>query len=143
MCLLIDLYEQFGPRSGPTKRRAWSGSKLFDSLMVFLKEFFEKDDFEKKNQQTTEKKHAKLPSKWSFKGTVKTLYTDTVTAKFFTKTLYTDTLSNGKFLYNVITSFTLEFEFITTEIQFNVQFFCVFLLLFFCCFLGGGGALSL
>ena len=33
---------------------------LFDSLMVFLKEFIEKVDFEK-NQQTT-KKHAKLPS---------------------------------------------------------------------------------
>ena len=29
--------------------------------MVFLKEFFKKDDFDKKNQQTT-KKHKKLPS---------------------------------------------------------------------------------
>ena len=27
----------FGPRSGPTWCRAWSGSKLFDTLMVFLK----------------------------------------------------------------------------------------------------------
>ena len=32
--------KQFGPRSGPTKCRAWSVSKLFDTLMVFLKEFF-------------------------------------------------------------------------------------------------------
>ena len=34
--------KQFGPRSGPTNRRAWSGSKLFDILIVFLKEFFQK-----------------------------------------------------------------------------------------------------
>ena len=40
--------KQFGPRSGPTNRRAWSGSKLFDILMVFLKEFFQKVNFEKK-----------------------------------------------------------------------------------------------
>ena len=45
--------KQFGPRSGPTKRRAWSRSKLFDTLMVFLKEFFDnKNDFEI-NQQAT------------------------------------------------------------------------------------------
>ena len=30
-------HKQFGPRSGPTKCRAWSESKLFDTLMVFLK----------------------------------------------------------------------------------------------------------
>ena len=51
--------KQFGTRSGPTERLTCSGSKLFDTLMVFLKEFFEKVDFEK-NQQTT-KKHEKLP----------------------------------------------------------------------------------
>ena len=33
---------------------------MFDTLIVFLEEFFEKTDFEK-NQQTTQK-HAKLPS---------------------------------------------------------------------------------
>ena len=44
LCLLVHvpsdgtLCEQFGS----PKRRARSGSKLFDSLMVFLKEFFEK-----------------------------------------------------------------------------------------------------
>ena len=37
------LCKQFGPRSG---------SKLFDTQMVVLKEFFENVDFEKKNQQT-------------------------------------------------------------------------------------------
>ena len=42
--------KQFGPRSGLTK--------LFDTLMVFLKEFFKKVDFEI-NQQTTIK-HEKL-----------------------------------------------------------------------------------
>ena len=50
--------KQFGPRSGPRKRLAWSGSNLFDTLMVFLEEFFEKVDFEN-NQQTT-KKHENL-----------------------------------------------------------------------------------
>ena len=34
--------KQFGPRSGPTECRALSVSNLFDTLMVFLKEFFEK-----------------------------------------------------------------------------------------------------
>ena len=65
LCLPVtsadNLGKQFGPRSGPTSRRAWSGSKLFDILMVFLKEFFQKNNFEK-NQQTT-KKHEKLPSR--------------------------------------------------------------------------------
>ena len=42
-----NLCKQFWLRSGPTKCLAWSGSKLFDTLMVFLKEFFEKVDFEK------------------------------------------------------------------------------------------------
>ena len=42
-----NLSKQSEPRSGPTKCRAWSVSKLFDTLMVFLKEFFEKVDFEK------------------------------------------------------------------------------------------------
>ena len=37
--------------------------KLFDTLLVFLKEFLEKVNFEK-NQQTT-KKHSKLPSRQS------------------------------------------------------------------------------
>ena len=44
--------KQFGPRSGLTERRDISGSKLFDTLIVFLKELFEKVDFEK-SQQTT------------------------------------------------------------------------------------------
>ena len=39
--------------------RPWSGSNLFYTQMVFLKEFFEKIDFEK-NQQMT-KKHEKFP----------------------------------------------------------------------------------
>ena len=50
--------KQFGNRSGSTECRAWSGSKLFDTQMVFLKELFEKVDFEK-NQQT--ENHGKLP----------------------------------------------------------------------------------
>ena len=41
--------DQDRPRTGPTESRSWSGSKLFDTLIVFLKEFFEKDHFEKKS----------------------------------------------------------------------------------------------
>ena len=37
--------KQFEPRSGPTERRSWSGSKLFNTLIVFLNEFFEKVNF--------------------------------------------------------------------------------------------------
>ena len=32
-----------------TKRLTWSGSQAFDTLIVFLKEYFKKDDFEKKS----------------------------------------------------------------------------------------------
>ena len=53
-------WKQFVHRSGPTKRQARSGSKLFNTLMVFLKEFFEKVDIEK-HQQTTISMQ-KLPS---------------------------------------------------------------------------------
>ena len=56
LCLLLssanNLCKQFGPRSG---------SILFDTLMVFMKEFFKKVDFEKNHKKT--KKHEKLPSK--------------------------------------------------------------------------------
>ena len=45
------LYKQFGSRSGQTKCRALSGSKMFDTLMVYLKEFFEKVDLEKISKQ--------------------------------------------------------------------------------------------
>ena len=41
--------KQFGSRSGPTKCLAWFASILFDTQMVFQKEFFEKFDFEKKS----------------------------------------------------------------------------------------------
>ena len=53
-------YKQFGTRSGR------SGSKLFDTLMVFLKEFFEKVDFEKKKQEMT-KNMKNLPACKEFK----------------------------------------------------------------------------
>ena len=49
---VICLCKQFGPRSGPTK----SEFKPFDtlnSLIVFLKEIFEKVNFENKSQQLT------------------------------------------------------------------------------------------
>ena len=44
-----NLCKQFGHRSGLTECRSWSGSKLFDTLIVLLKEFFEKGNFEKKS----------------------------------------------------------------------------------------------
>ena len=40
--------KQIGSRSGPTKGRAWSGSKLFDTQMVFITDSFREVDFEKK-----------------------------------------------------------------------------------------------
>ena len=39
--------KQIGPRSGPTSRRAWSGSNQFHTQMVFLKEFLKKLNFKK------------------------------------------------------------------------------------------------
>ena len=63
MCsLLLTFGKQFGPRSGLTKCQAWSGSKLFDILMVLiLKEFFEKVSFEKKKMtKIYEKIHGML-----------------------------------------------------------------------------------
>ena len=44
---------------GPGKHQAWLGSNLFDTQMVFIKDFFEKIHFDK-NQQTT-KRHEKFP----------------------------------------------------------------------------------
>ena len=55
-----NLCKQFGRRSGLTIHLAWCGSRLFDTLLVFLKDFYEKVNFEKKNQ-TDDKKQAKLP----------------------------------------------------------------------------------
>ena len=52
------LCNRLGPRPRPIFCQARSRSKPFDNLMVFLKEFFEKVDFEK-NQQTA-KKHYPL-----------------------------------------------------------------------------------
>ena len=47
-----NLCKQFGPRSVPTKCQALSESNLFNTLMVFLKEFFKKVVFEKNQQMT-------------------------------------------------------------------------------------------
>ena len=56
LCLLVlsadNLCKKFGPRSGSTKCWAWSWSKLYDTPKAFLKDFFEKVDFER-YQQTT------------------------------------------------------------------------------------------
>ena len=48
-----NLCQQFEPRPGPTECWSCSGSKLFDTLIVFLKEFLEKVDFEKYRQTTS------------------------------------------------------------------------------------------
>ena len=50
-----DFCKQLGPRSGPTERRSWPGSKQFDTLMVFLKKFSKKNDFEKKSNYDKKK----------------------------------------------------------------------------------------
>ena len=41
--------KHFGPRSGPTECRAWSGSKPLDTMIEFKNEVFKKVDFEKKS----------------------------------------------------------------------------------------------
>ena len=56
-----NLSKQYGPRSGPTKFQAWSGSKLLVTLMVFLNFFSKKVDFEKKSAD--DKKACKFLSK--------------------------------------------------------------------------------
>ena len=47
--LLVSSADNFCKQFGPTKSRASSRSNLFDTPMVFLKEFFQKVDFEKKS----------------------------------------------------------------------------------------------
>ena len=49
--LLITFANNFDPDQARKKCRAWSGSKLFDTLMVFLKEFFEKVNLKKIHRQ--------------------------------------------------------------------------------------------
>ena len=53
-----NLCKQFVPKSAPTKCRTWSGSKLFDTLMVFLKYFLKKLILKKKKKR--QRKHIKL-----------------------------------------------------------------------------------
>ena len=45
-----DLCEQYGPRSGPTECRSLSGANPLDTLIVVLKEYFEKVNLEKCQQ---------------------------------------------------------------------------------------------
>ena len=57
MLSAVDLCNQFAPWSGPTERQAWSGSKMFDKLMLFLKEYFEKSNADDK-KNTLQNQHA-------------------------------------------------------------------------------------
>ena len=79
--LLITFCKQLGPRSGPTICRARFGSKLYDTLIVFVKEIFEKFHFEK-NQMTTKAwkitQHARATRWKSIVKTVKPLRTTQV-----------------------------------------------------------------
>ena len=59
------LCKQFEPRSGQTECRSWSGSKPFDTLMVFLKEFFKKVHLKKVSRW---QKPEKLPACRSWSG---------------------------------------------------------------------------
>ena len=56
--LLVSSADNFckplGPRPGPTKCWACSGFNLY-TQMLFLKEFYEKNDFDKKKKQTKKK----------------------------------------------------------------------------------------
>ena len=55
-----NLNKYFGIRSGPTECPSWSGSKPFDTLILFLQDFFEKFNFVKVSRQ--HQKREKLPS---------------------------------------------------------------------------------
>ena len=65
LCLLVtsadNFCKHFRLRSGLTKCQTWSGFNLFDTLMVFLKQFFEKKKWSWKEMQNFPKK--KLPKK--------------------------------------------------------------------------------
>ena len=50
---LVPSADSLVPDQALTKCQSWSGSKLFHTLIVFLKEFFEKKLTFKKNQQMT------------------------------------------------------------------------------------------
>ena len=54
-----NLCKRFWPRSEPTLRRAWSGSKLFETLRAFLEALLEENVI---NLSKRHKKHAKRPS---------------------------------------------------------------------------------
>ena len=54
-----NLSKQFGPRSVAKNIRAWSGIKLFDTQVVFLREIFKKVNFEKKQQTTKSMQNTK------------------------------------------------------------------------------------
>ena len=60
------LCKQLGPRSGPNKVRAQSGSKLFDTLMVFVKDFLKLLIFNKKISRLF--KYEEIPSIQSIKN---------------------------------------------------------------------------
>ena len=55
-----DFWKQFGPRSGLTEHLTRSGYMLFDTLMLFLNEYFEKVKL--KISADDEKNHLNLPS---------------------------------------------------------------------------------
>ena len=61
--------KQFGLRSGPTIRQARAGSKLFDILMVFLKDFFQKVNFEKNSRRLKIMKNYPVGNELNLKGT--------------------------------------------------------------------------
>ena len=63
--------KQFWPRSGPTKCWAWSGTKLFDTLLVFLTLL---KTLILKYQQTA-KKHKKLPRRQRVKNSTSIILT--------------------------------------------------------------------
>ena len=54
-----NLCKQIEPRSGPTMRLAFSGYNPFDTLIVFLKEYFENVDILKKTSE--DKTHKNFP----------------------------------------------------------------------------------
>ena len=68
LCLLMIFANSLGPDQDRQNTRSDLDQKLFVTLMVFLKEFVEKVDFEKSQQGS--KEHANFPNIKELKGNI-------------------------------------------------------------------------
>ena len=116
-----NICKQFGPRSGPkfcrTKGPALCGSKLFDILMVFLKEHLKKLILKKKSAD--DKKHAKLHSRQRVK--VHIFHRNVINYVIISLAIYFQALKFEPYLDNAISRFLLKRSLLNQRI--GQQFF--------------------